>query len=425
MLTAISRYGARVPPNTRQVIADCAARGRLVRGPAIEEFEGAFSRLHGGGTAVSVSYGRMAFYFILRALNLAPGSEVIFPALTFWVVPEMARILGLRPVFADVDPETFNLDPGAVERAVTARTRAVVPTHLYGLPCDMEEILAIARRHHLAVIEDCAHALGALYRGRPVGTFGDAAFFSFQLLKPLNTYGGGMALVRDAALGEAVRTLARQEPWPSPAQVQRRLLLGRLQQSLIRPTVFRWTLFPALWVASWTGGRPDVYLWEKIRPLDPLPKPYRQRYSNVQAALGLEALRHLAHWTAATQRNAELLTRELRGAPGVHVPEQPPDRTHVFYQYCVYVSDRDRAVRSAVRRGLDLETLHVDVCTRLELFRAFRAPAPGADRASDAVQLPVYASLSEDQIRWVARTLKRVLAERATATAPMTRSAPH
>ena len=117
----------------------------------------------------------------------------------------MVRIAGLTPVPADVDPRTFNLDPAAFERAVTPRTVSVVPTHLYGLPCDMDAILAIARQHGLKVIEDCAHALGARYRGREVGTFGDASFFSFQTLKPLNCYGGGLALVNDAMLAARVR----------------------------------------------------------------------------------------------------------------------------------------------------------------------------------------------------------------------------
>jgi DegT/DnrJ/EryC1/StrS aminotransferase family protein len=198
-----------------------------VEGPAIDEFEEAFSQRHDHQVAVTTSYGRMAFYYILKALNLPIGSEVIFPALTFWVVPEIARVLGLRPVFVDVDPKTFSMNPSAVDRAVTANTRAIVPTHLYGLPCDTDEILDIAGKHNLVVIEDCAHSLGALYRGRPVGTFGDAAFFSFQTLKPLNTYGGGMAVVRDASLASAVRKLARSEPLPTEAEVRKKLNIGR------------------------------------------------------------------------------------------------------------------------------------------------------------------------------------------------------
>src|SRR5436853_305944 len=202
---AISRYGIRVPPRADEILEEYRRTGRLILGPDIERFERAFEQRLGSGTAIATSYGRMAFFHILGALNLPPGSEIILPALTFWVIPELARVAGLRPVFADIDRDTFTLDPASFERAITPRTRAVVPTHLYGLPCDMDPILAIARRHGLAVIEDCAHALGATYRGQQVGTFGDGALFSFQTLKPLNAFGGGMALVRDPEIARRVR----------------------------------------------------------------------------------------------------------------------------------------------------------------------------------------------------------------------------
>jgi dTDP-4-amino-4,6-dideoxygalactose transaminase len=361
----------------------------------------------------------MAFYYLLKALDLSPGSEVIFPALTFWVVPEMARVLGLKPVFVDVNPDTFNLDPEALERAVTDDTRVVVPTHLYGLPCDLDRVLEIADRRRLFVIEDCAHSLGALYRGRPVGTLGDAAFFSFQTLKPLNTYGGGMAVVRDPALARKVAALVRAEPWPSESEVRRKLLTGRVQRIMVRPSVFRWTLFPLLWVASFFRARPDVYLWEAIRPLDPLPPDYRRRYSNVQAALGLAGLRHLPQWTAATCRHAELLSAAMSRLPAVRLPVVPPDRTHVFYQYCLRVPDRDRLVRACIRRGLDIETLHVDVCPQLPLFQPYGAPCPGAVRAAQAVQLPAYSSLSEDEVRWISDTVTAALRHTFAAAAPV------
>ncbi|MFB3778128.1 MAG: DegT/DnrJ/EryC1/StrS family aminotransferase [Bryobacteraceae bacterium] len=409
MLTAISRYGARVLPNTQQLISACQGRGALVRGTAVAEFEREFARRHPGTHAVAASYGRMAFYYILRALALPAGTEVIFPALTFWVVPEMARILGLKPVFVDIDPATYNLDPDLIEQAVTSRTRAIVPTHLYGLPCDMDRIMDIAGRHNLVVIEDCAHALGALYRGKPVGTFGDAAFFSFQTLKPLNTYGGGMALVKDASLAKRVAALADAEPWPSEAEVKQKLLIGRAQRILTRPTVFRWTLFPILWVASFLRARPDVYLWEAIRPLDPLPPSYRRRFSNVQAEIGLEGLRRLDSWTEATVRHADILTQSLHSVNGVSTPAVPDDRTHVYYQYCLRAPHRDSLVRRCIRRGLDIETLHVDVCARLPLFEQYWSSCPEAGQAAQAVQLPVYSSLSDDQIRWVAHTVRNAL----------------
>jgi dTDP-4-amino-4,6-dideoxygalactose transaminase len=389
------------------VIAECRRLGQLVQGPRIAEFEQAVAAHLGRGEAITASYGRMAFRYILQALDLQPGSEVVFPALTFWAVPEMARNLGLRPVFADVDAETFNIDPEALERAITPRTRVLVPTHLYGRPAYLDAILRIAERHNLYVVEDCAHALGARYRGKLVGTFGHAAFFSFQTLKPLNTCGGGMAVVAEPRLARSVARLAHAEPWPDEASVRRRLRLGALQRFFTSPTTFTVSGFPVLWTASWLRARPDIYLWEPIRPLQPLPTGYSERYTNVQAALGLAGLRELERWNAETRLNAELLDWALAGVDGVQKPSASADSSAIYYQYPIYVRDREGVLRRAIRRGLDLETLHVDVCTRLDLFRAFRAEAPGAERAAQAIQVPVHCALSGSEIRAVAARLRR------------------
>jgi perosamine synthetase len=413
MLTAISRYGARVLPNTEELVADCKARGEFIQGPRIAEFERAFEQRAGSGTAISAAYGRIAFYYLLKALDLPPGSEITFPALTFWVVPELARVAGLTVVFADVDPRTFNLDPESVERLITDKTRAVVPTHLYGLPCDMDRILDIASRHNLIVLEDCAHALGATYKGRAVGTFGTGALFSFQTLKPLNCYGGGMALVQDAGVAAKVRQIVDALPWPSEKRVRDRLLMGRLQRIFVKPWVFSISLFPVLWISALIDANPDVFLWETIRSLRPLPDQYTERFPNVQAAIGLEALKHLDAWTAQVQANATYMDGVLGRLAGIHVPQVPPDRTHVYYQYCVYGPDgptRDDLVVRCVRRGIDIETLHVDVPPDMELFEGATAEADGARRAAQAMQIPIYAGLTRDQIERVATTVREVLA---------------
>jgi len=414
MHSAISRYGARVLPNTEELAAACKARGEFIQGPQIQEFEAAFAQRHGlePSAAITAAYGRMAFYYILKALDLPAGSEIIFPSLTFWVVPELARVAGLTVVFADVDPRTFTIDPDSVERLITDKTRAIVPTHLYGLPCDMDRILEIAARHNLIVLEDCAHALGATYKGKPVGTFGSGALFSFQTLKPLNCYGGGLALVSDGAVAARVRQIVEALPWPSEQRVRDRLLMGRLQRIFIKPWVFSISLFPVLWVSALIDANPDVFLWEKIRSLHPLPDQYSERFPNVQAAIGLEALRHLDEWTAQARTNAEYVTRTLSGVPGIQPPIVPPGCTHVFYQYCVYGPERekrDELVVRCVRRGIDIETLHVDVPPDMELFGTVRAEADGARRAAQAMQVPVYAGLTREQIERVATTVRDVL----------------
>jgi perosamine synthetase len=406
VLSAISRYGARWVPELEEIVERNRRRGSLVQGAEIREFEAAFVARQGGGRGVSTSYGRMAAYYILKALDLPPGSEVIFPALTFWVVPEMARAAGLKPVFADVDPVTFNMHPDALEKAITPRTRAIVPTHVYGLPCDMDEIMTLARERDLRVVEDCAHSLGATYRGQPVGTFGDAALFSFQVLKPLNTCGGGLAFTRDVELGWKIAALAEAEPWPSEERVLKRIRLGKLERALMKPSVFSLSIFPILWGASFFNARPDVYLWEKVRPLTPFPAPYRERYSNVQASLGLAGLQRIDEWTRATREHAAFMSEALGALAGVGVPPAPRDRVHVYYQYCAYVPDRDLAVARCLRAGLDVEYHHMDVCPDLPLFSESRTEVPGARRTADALQLPVHAGLSSAELARVAARVR-------------------
>ena len=402
-MAAIGRFGTRVVPELPEIIQQCRARKQLVQGPHIERFEQEFARLLGSGHVrmCSTEYGRMALYFILKAMEFPPDSEIIVPAFTFWVVPEIARVAGLKPVFADIDPETFTLSPQAFERAITTRTRAVLPTHLYGMSCDMDPILDVARRHSLKVIEDCAHSLGATYNGRMVGTLGDASFFSFQAFKPLNTYGGGLAWMRDADVARRVGESAEREHWPTEERVEKILSTGKWQHTFIRPKVFTYSLFPIWWAASWVGAKPEKRLWEDVRPLDPLPPHYGGRFTNVQAAMGLAGLEHLAEFIDRTRRHAKLLDEILGDTPGVVIPRVPPDRTHVYYQYCAYVPDSETIVKRCIRRGVDVAPMHVDVCTRMDLFNWQGPSMPGADQASTAVQVPVYESLQDREIERV------------------------
>ena len=221
-------------------------------------------------------------------------------------------------------------------------------------------------------------------QGRPVGTFGAGALFSFQTLKPLNCYGGGLALVNDPPLAARVRALVEAQPWPSEKRVTERLLVGRLQRIFIKPWVFSISLFPVLWVSSLIDANPDVFFWEKIRSLHPLPEHYTERFPNVQAAIGLAALEQLDEWTAQAQSNAAYVNRTLAGLPGIQLPLVPADRTHVYYRSCVIGPEgpqRDELVVRCVRRGIDIETLHVDVPPDMELFGTVDGRKPPARAA--------------------------------------------
>jgi dTDP-4-amino-4,6-dideoxygalactose transaminase len=414
MMRAIARYGVRSLPGDEKEIIAAFRRGEAVDGPAIAEYENRFAEYHGMGYACSASFGRMACYYLLRALELPAGSEIIFPALTFWVVPEIARRAGFKPVFVDVDPQTFNINPALIDAAITENTRAMVPTHIYGQPCEMTEIMRLAEKHDLAVIEDCAQAVGATYRGRKVGTFGAASFFSFQMLKGINTYGGGMTLTNDAQLATRVRAQAEAEPPQSTGDLIKRFVVGLAARSLVSPKGFLWWGFPIGSAVSLLGDFDfSKYFWERIRPLEKFPHIYRQRFSNAQAILGLRALAKLDQFNARSRAHAEVYTRGLADCRAIETPRIVSGAEHVFYQYCLYVSDPGRARRRAIRRGVDLETTHVDVCSILPLFEDFAANCPGAENTLSALQLPVYSRLRGSDVERVLNVLKTATSDLA------------
>jgi perosamine synthetase len=407
MPRTVARYGVRSSPGDEKVVISAFRRGEAISGPAIEEFENKFAAFHGMKYASATSFGRMAFHYILQALDFPTGSEIIFPALTFWVVPEIARRAGLRPVFVDVDPATFNIDSSKVEAAITERTRAIVPTHLYGQPCAMSEIVNIAEKYDLVVIEDCAQAVGARYRRKRVGTFGTASFFSFQLLKGINTYGGGMVLTDDLVLSRKVRDQIFNEPPQSAPDLAKRFATGYIARVSVAPNVFTLWGFP-LQAAMSLFGHYDFskYIWEKIRPLEMYPRTYHQKYSNVQALLGLRGLADLDRHNGRCREHAAHYARGLIDCRNIRRPWVPTDVEHAYYQYSVYTSEPALLSRRAIRRGVDIETTHVDVCSNLELFREFHADCPGAEATERALQLPVYSRLRLSDIDRVLRVVR-------------------
>src|SRR5580765_3871604 len=181
---------------------------QFVLGPEVAGFEQEFAAYSGAAHGIAVNSGTSALHLALLAAGVGPGDEVITIPFTFVATVQAIRYTGARPVFVDIDPKTFTMDPAGLEAAITPRTKAIVPVHLYGQPADMDPILEIAARHHVAVIEDACQAHGAAYKGRPVGSLGDAACFSFYPGKNLGAYGeGGMVVTRNQAIARDVRML--------------------------------------------------------------------------------------------------------------------------------------------------------------------------------------------------------------------------
>src|SRR5258708_18533719 len=321
---------------------------QLVRGSAFAEYERAFAQQIGVCYAYSFSHGRVGLYALLCGLGIGPGDEVLLQVPTHIVVANAIRYTGARPVYVDCRLENYNIDLEQAEQRITPRTKAFVLQHTFGIPVDLDAALDLTRRHGIALIEDCVHALGATYNGRQVGSFGRAAFFSTEETKTISTTMGGMVVTDDPELAACVQAFQEKTPWPSTWQAARYVLKLFLYHLLTEPHLHRYTRT----------------IYEFFGKRNPLPQPttdeevngkrppiYEERLSNAQAALGLRQLHrfetNLAHRRAIAAAYSTRLSRE-----GFSPPCPPPKAEPAFVRYPVWVEDRDATVRSTARHAV-------------------------------------------------------------------------
>jgi dTDP-4-amino-4,6-dideoxygalactose transaminase len=356
---------ARLAPLRAELLAAFARildRGSFVMGPEAQALEDEFAAFCGVPHGVAVNSGTAALQLALLALDIGPGDEVITVANTFIATVEAISAVGATPVFVDIEPDTYLMDAAGLEAAITPRTRAVIPVHLFGLACDMDAIAAIAQRHGLAVIEDACQAHGATFRGAAAGSFGDAACFSFYPAKNVGSVGeGGMLVTRDPLLAERARSLR------SHGEVRR---------------------------------------YEHVEP------GWNLRLSEILAAAVRVELRHAEVWNAGRRRVAGWYAEALAGLP-LRLPVQPEDREHVFHLYVVQLDDRDAVRAELQRRGVDTG---IHYPTPIHLTPAYRrlALAPGTLPITEAaapriLSLPMFPELTSGQVARVAGALREAL----------------
>ncbi len=262
----------------------------LKGGPWIQEYEREFANYLKVKHAFSFAAGRMAFHAILKAMGIGNGDEVILPGYTCAVVPTAVIYAGARPVYVDINPDDYNIDVTQVESEITPRTRAVLAQHTYGRPCDLNGLRAICERHGLYLIEDGAHALGATYNGRKVGSIGDAAFFSSEYSKTISTYAGGMAVTNNKDIAGKLQTIYEETSWLSRAQILKTLL------QLVAGNVFyhpRWSRLGQHVMGLWHRLRLVFTMDDCQQTSPPSGYPYPARLSNIQAKIGVSQVRHI------------------------------------------------------------------------------------------------------------------------------------
>jgi dTDP-4-amino-4,6-dideoxygalactose transaminase len=349
---------------------DAAIQGVLdrcdfINGADVAGFEEEFAALCGATHAIGLNSGTDALSIALRALGVGPGDEVITPTHTFVATAEAISAVGARPVLVDINPDTYTVDPMAVSDAVTERTKVVIPVHLYGQPADLDPILEICAERGIRVLEDACQAHGARYKGRPVGSIGDVAAYSFYPGKNLGAYGDGGALTtNDDVLAERIRLLRDH-------------------------------------------GSATKY--EHLIP------GFCSRLDTLQAAVLRVKLRHLDGWTAQRRRAAETYRRALSDIDGVTVPYEPGWAHSVYHLYVVRVPDRDTVQRALKAAGVE-SGIHYPKPIHLQRAYADLGYAPGAfphaeRTCSEILSLPMFAELTDTDIHAVADELRHVLSE--------------
>jgi dTDP-4-amino-4,6-dideoxygalactose transaminase len=338
----------------------------FIMGPEVEALEAELAGAIGVGSAVGVSSGTDALLAALMALGIGRGDEVITPTFSFFATAGSVVRVGATPVFVDVDPATLMMDADHVRGALTAKTRAIVPVHLYGLCADMAPLLALAAERGLHVIEDAAQAIGATYHGQQAGTFGTLGCFSFFPSKNLGAYGdAGLVTSNDRDLAAHVRRLRNH------------------------------------------GAEPKYYHHEVGGNF---------RLDALQAAVLRVKLPHLAQWTAARRANAAVY-RELFEAAGltsvIKLPCEPADRTHIYHQYVIRVPDRDRVRTALAERGVASEVYYPVPFHRQACFADLphrRDAFPHADAAArEVLALPIFPELTRAQQEHVVSSLAACL----------------
>jgi perosamine synthetase len=340
----------------RRAVSKVLKSGSLAQGPMVAKFESDFSKFVGDRECVAVNSGTSALHLALLSLGIGPGDEVIVPSFTFAATANSVALTGAKPVFVDIDPKTFNIDSSLIEPAITKRTKAIQVVHLYGLPADMNQILNIAAKHGLLVIEDAAQAHLAEISGQKVGTFGDAAAFSFYPTKNMTSGEGGMIVFKDSAAARTSRLLRNQG------------MEKRYQNELVG---------------------------------------FNLRMTDIHAAIGIEQLKKIEKRTEVRIRNANFMNSRL---PGHVTPFTPEGSKHVFHQYTVRLNSRRDLISTELSElGIGNSVYYPTQVHKLPSFQSDLNLVQTQLATEQVLSLPVHPSLSKRNLLRITDGLLRMM----------------
>lgn len=342
-----------------EAVTEVLKSGMLAQGKKVEQFQKEFAQYTQSKYGVATSSGTTALHTALVAADIGPGDEVITTPFTFAATANSVLYSGAKPVFADIDPKTFNLDAASVEEKITDKTKAILPVHLYGQPADMDAICEVAQKHDLKIIEDAAQAHGAVYKGKKIGSIGDLGCFSFYPTKNITTGEGGMVTTNNEELAEKAGMVRAH----GESQRYEHVILG-----------------------------------------------YNYRMTDIAASIGLTQLKHIDEFNAKRNENAEYLTQHLQEIDGVTPPYVADDVTHVFHQYTIRVAKRDEFKDFLNENGIGTGVHYPIVLYKQPYYQAqnITGNCPEAESAaSEVLSIPVHPSLTQDDLDTIIDVIKQ------------------
>ena len=339
----------------KKAVLDILDSGMLAQGKKVKEFEEKFAEYIGTKHAIATSSGTTALHLVLLASGIKNGDEVITTPFTFISTTTSILFCNAKPTFADINPKTFNIEPEKIESMITSKTKAILPVHLYGQPCEMDKILEIAENHNLVVIEDACQAHGAEYYGKKVGSIGNAGCFSFYPTKNMTTGEGGMVTTNDEKLAEKVRLLR-------------------------------------------SHGQKERYSYMMVG--------YNFRMTNIAAAIGVEQLKKVDKFNDKRIKNAEFLSEQLNDV--VETPYVLPNVKHVFHQYTIKTDKRELLMENLKKDGIGFGIYYPKPLHYYGIFKKYgNNGLKNAENVSRKVlSLPIHPSLSKGDLEKIVYLVK-------------------
>ncbi len=350
----LKKQFAEIKEEVFEVLTEILESTQYILGPMVLELEQKISRYHDVSEAIGVASGTDALHLAVKALGIGEGDEVITTPFTFFATAESIFYSGATPVFVDVEPDTMNIDPAKIEEKITSRTKAIMPVHIFGHPADMDSICAIAKKHKLMIIEDCAQSFGAEIRGKKTGSFGDAGCFSFYPSKNLGAFGdAGMVLLQDHAVADDIRQLRNH-------------------------------------------GSKGAYKHEKVG--------FNSRLDEMQAGILLVKFKRIDQYNDKRRDRAALYDKLLSG--DIIRPVERPGMKHVYHQYTIRSSRRDE-IQKALRRHDIASVVYYPVPLHLQEAVSSLGHKKGdfpvaEEAAAKVLSLPIYPELPEEAVKEIA-----------------------